>query len=289
MTVKTILFPIDFSPRCEAFAPEVHAVAAHFGAQIRLLHVSPIAASMYSDYDPAMMTMATFQPQMEERDWERLTAFKRRFFGQEPMIELINEAGDPETLIAAHAERADLTMLPTHGRGLFRRALLGSVAAKVLHDTRGPVWTAAHVETDGPASPRQLPKRILAAVDLSERCLPVLRTAGELRCAFGANLRLVHVVPGTEAMPQRFYDTEFTDALVREARERIGAFQREAGLSAPLCVKVGDVAQCVSALAKEDGSDLLLIGRGHCTDTLGSLRTHAYSLITKSRCDVYSV
>ena len=44
--------------------------------------------------------------------------------------------GDPATEIVrfAHNERVDLILMPTHGYGVFRRLLLGSVTAKVLHD-----------------------------------------------------------------------------------------------------------------------------------------------------------
>jgi len=37
-------------------------------------------------------------------------------------------------------------MMPTHGLGGFRRFLLGSVTAKVLHDADCPVWTGVHLE-----------------------------------------------------------------------------------------------------------------------------------------------
>jgi hypothetical protein len=39
---------------------------------------------------------------------------------------------------------ADLVMLPTHELGPLRRFLLGSVAAKVLHDESAVVWTGVH-------------------------------------------------------------------------------------------------------------------------------------------------
>jgi nucleotide-binding universal stress UspA family protein len=64
--------------------------------------------------------------------------------------------GDPATAIVekAHSECADLIVMATHG---FRRFILGSVTAKVLHDADCPVWTGAHLpagETDITASTR---------------------------------------------------------------------------------------------------------------------------------------
>jgi nucleotide-binding universal stress UspA family protein len=35
--------------------------------------------------------------------------------------------------------------LPTHGLGAFRRSLIGSITAKVLHDAECPVWTGVHL------------------------------------------------------------------------------------------------------------------------------------------------
>jgi nucleotide-binding universal stress UspA family protein len=37
-------------------------------------------------------------------------------------------------------------MMATHGTGLFRSLLIGSVTAKVLHDARCPVWIATRAE-----------------------------------------------------------------------------------------------------------------------------------------------
>ncbi len=55
--------------------------------------------------------------------------------------------GDPAQVITAfaHTQGVDLIMMPTHGYGPFRRLLLGSVTAKVLHDAECPVWTAVHM------------------------------------------------------------------------------------------------------------------------------------------------
>ena len=51
--------------------------------------------------------------------------------------------------------------MPTHGFGPLRRFLLGSVAAKVLHDAQCPVWTSVH--TDAPFGPQRVPNGSLRA------------------------------------------------------------------------------------------------------------------------------
>src|SRR6185295_2640468 len=76
--------------------------------------------------------------------------------------------GEPahEIVRVAREENADLIVMPTHGYGAFRRFLLGSVTAKVLHDSACPVWTGAHVKE--PSSSDFSLRNILCAVDLSE-------------------------------------------------------------------------------------------------------------------------
>jgi hypothetical protein len=57
-------------------------------------------------------------------------------------------SGDPAKVIVDYAadHRIDLIVMPTHGRGAFRSLLLGSVTAKVLHDSNCAVLTTAHAE-----------------------------------------------------------------------------------------------------------------------------------------------
>jgi len=56
--------------------------------------------------------------------------------------------GDPaqEIVKTARDWNADLITMSTHGHGVFYRFLLGSVTAKVLHESHCPVWTGAHLE-----------------------------------------------------------------------------------------------------------------------------------------------
>jgi K+-sensing histidine kinase KdpD len=94
----------------------------------------------------------------------------------------------------AESEHFDLIMMPTHGHGPFRRLLLGSVAAKVLHDATCPVWTSVHCQERPIHVPAQ-PRRIAAAVDLGPHSTSVLRWAGRLSEEFKAPLRASFTLP----------------------------------------------------------------------------------------------
>jgi hypothetical protein len=86
--------------------------------------------------------------------------------------------------------------MPTGGLGPFRRFLLGSVAAKVLHDTAVPVWRGVHSEEIAAHTPDR--KKILCALEDDPRDLPVLQWAAEFASEQKLELRLVHAVLGLE-------------------------------------------------------------------------------------------
>ena len=88
----------------------------------------------------------------------------------------LTAVGDPAVKIAEFTRdnRVDLVMMPTHGHGLFRRLLLGSVTSKVLHDVHCPVWTAAHAEKQ---HAQEMPRKILCALDGSDKSLALAQWA----------------------------------------------------------------------------------------------------------------
>ena len=85
--------------------------------------------------------------------------------------------GDPATTIIHQANdlNSDLIVMTTHGSGVLRRMLLGSVTAKVLHDANCPVFTIPHVEPPAPIQGEF--RHILCAVDADMRQQRALRWA----------------------------------------------------------------------------------------------------------------
>jgi len=126
-SVRTVVFPTDFSD-CSRHAGEQAAeVARHFGARLHVIHVDPFVGA------PAPAGRVATAAAALGSDLEITTA---------------TTTGVPAHAICAYAQRigADLIVMGTHGRTGVSRAVLGSVAEAVVRHSRCPVMTIpAHV------------------------------------------------------------------------------------------------------------------------------------------------
>jgi nucleotide-binding universal stress UspA family protein len=285
-----ILFPVDFSKRCSEFGAYVAAVARRFEAEVTLLHVIDSVPLAYYGMDPAMSMAASYAECMAERRKKELDTFLTDEFAG-LRVKRVTETGEAGAVITAYdtANATELIMMPTHGYGPFRRLLLGSVTAKVLHDADCPVWTSAHAERTN--APNQLViRKILCAVDFTREGLPLLRSAAAIAKDLGGELRLVHAVPALEAATELSLDVLGTPELLYDAAHKeIDKLQGAAGTNAELCLETGDVGKGVRRAALRHGADLVIIGRGRIEETLGRLRSNSYSIIRESPCPVVSV
>jgi nucleotide-binding universal stress UspA family protein len=286
LPIKHILFPIDFSERCGATAPYVATMARKFEAKITLLNVvQPYWYAPMAEAPPVYIDIQEIQRGVES---EINQSFLEEFAGL--VVERSVEIGDPAEVIAQFARNnnVDLVMMPTHGRGLFRQFLLGSVTAKVLYDCSCPVWTSAHIQ-EPPRLVHMDIRNILCAVDLAEKSTYLLKAAAQFAEENGARLQLMHAIPAPAGWPDRILDATYEEALIHEARQSIGEWQRTLHVNAPLCVTRGDVASAVHESAVRHAADLVMIGRGVMKERLGRLRTNAYGIIRQSPCPVLSV
>ncbi len=283
---QKILFPVDMSDSCTAAVPFVESLARKFQAEITLLHVLEMPPGYVTDWYGYMALVDTGA--IRDARMNEFNGYLKNKFPELKTRRAMLE-GDPAQIIGtyAHENGFDLIMMPTHGYGLFRSMLLGSVTAKVLHDAACPVWTSVHMEDAPPASATF--GQVMCAVDLTEKSIATMQFASRLAKEFGAKLWLVHAVPGAEAGPEKYFDADLQAYLEGEARKEIGAMQETAGVKAQLCLGAGEVPHVVRNAAEHHAADLLVIGRGHATRTLGRLRTNVYSIIRQSPCPVISV
>jgi nucleotide-binding universal stress UspA family protein len=215
------------------------------------------------------------------------------FGGLCPDISLTQEVveGDPARQIVDYARDhgVDLIVMATHGYGPFRRFLLGSVTAKVLHDATCPVWTGPHLEK-APSYETIGFRRIVCAIDLAVGSGAVLEWAGRFSREYGAELVIVHALP--ESLVQWegvYFDPEWRSQAAATARDQIVRLQEELKVAGEVLIEIGYVPVVVSDLASRRGADLLVIGRGREAGLLGRLRANAYAILRESPCPVVTI
>jgi len=187
---RKILFPVDYSEPCAAAIPYVKEMAQRFGADVALVHAYGPEAVVLNRLSIESPTLVDEMCACEEG---RLRQYALDTFPDEP-VACYAELGEPGTVVnrVITHHGADLVMLATHGRGPVRRFLLGSVAAKVLHDVGAAVWTCAGPTLEHRA-PRIPYRHVLCAVDESDEAEVVVKAARSIAGHYRAEFSNVHI------------------------------------------------------------------------------------------------
>jgi nucleotide-binding universal stress UspA family protein len=287
MTIRRILFPVDFSERAKAVAPFVLSLAQRHRAAVVLLNIIQPPPPMYGGIN-------TIYPETFDYTDSRqalLTSLDKFGVDEFPRTDVssVVDVGDPATLIVDYAQDngIDLICLPTHGYGTFRRALLGSVTAKVLHDSKIPVWTSAHApEASHRAHPQ--PRHVLVAIDPDKSARETLDAAAAVAKESGATLDIVTAVSEGVIAPG-MADAELERLLIEGTREVLAKLQVEAGSEAGTVIEIGGPAKVVRDAVLSKRADLVVVGRGSAHGLLGHLRDDSYAIIREAPCPVLSV
>jgi nucleotide-binding universal stress UspA family protein len=287
LRIKTILSPVDFSKRCNAAASHVAALARQFQAKLTVVHVLQNSPPWYAGLVPTELETPVDTTDLVKQAQIALDEYLQHEFQDLPQVERVVEIGDPATIISefARSQHTDLIMMPTHGYGPFRRLLLGSVTAKVLHDAECPVWTDVHEEM---SSSRAGCHSVLCAVDTRSEAVSSIRWAAELANSYGAQLTLLHAIPAL-AGPTPVSDERFRRHLAAHARAYVDDLRQEAGVDAVVCIEGGKIAETVRNAAMQYAADVVVVGQGCMHETLGRLRSKSYEIIRDSPCPVVRV
>jgi nucleotide-binding universal stress UspA family protein len=221
---------------------------------------------------------------------DSLGAFRSQYIPH-PNAETHVLSGDPATVITLFAGNGDsrVIMMPTHGYGPFRRMLLGSVTAKVLHDARCPVWTSPHMDVAINTADWFALRRILCAVALNWESDHLLSQSAALATRLGADLTAFHALAPLEEGLLEMADAEGRQLSLEPARRKLEeAATRVPGVS-KTCVRVGEVSREVARAAREHNADLIVIGRGGTPEMWGRLGSHAYAIVRRAPCPVLCI
>jgi nucleotide-binding universal stress UspA family protein len=287
-SLAKILLPIDFSDRSVGAARYAKALADRFQSELTLLHVLTPPHYEFGALEIGGSMLTELYRNRSAQVGGELEAFLAAELAGLKVKRVVLE-GDPAKSIVEYAasEGANMIIMPTHGYGPFRRFILGSITAKVLHDADCPVWTGVHLE-EAPAVAEVPFRHVMCGVDLGPQSCRALEWASWLQREFSARLTLVHAIT---AAPDTG-DTSEVDWRVdvsAAAEEELRSLRERTGGSAEVIVETGDPPHTICSAAERLKADVLVIARGSAAGHFGRLRTNAYAIIRQSPCPVVSV
>ena len=285
--IKQILFPVDFSKPCAKAADAVAALTQDFKAKLTLLHAESIPLFPQVAY-PGRLYSA-LQKEGREASAKKMQRFIARHFPSSALNSVI-EGGDPAQVIVnyAHQHKIDLIMMPTRGHGPFRRFLTGSVTGKVLHDAVCPVWTSAHTERARLRATSDY-RNILCGVDSNSDSVALIRWANWLGLHYQAKVKLIHVIPALNETSRNRGEVELRHFFTKRARAEFEILMDQAGYRNELVLRGGNIPARLAETARQQHSDLLMVGQGRARKALGRLRTHSLAIVREAPCPVLSV
>ena len=288
MPLKEILVPVDFSDRATGAVRHAEALQRRFGSRIVLLHVLPPPHYEFGAMEVGGTVIEELFRTRAEQARQDLDEFLCAEVPADRCERILIE-GDPSAQIVAtaHERGCDLIVMPTHGYGPFRRFILGSVTAKVLHDADCPVWTGVHLEA--PSADAVHIEHVAVGLDLGSASERTLMWASRFAAGIGAKLSLVHALPNFETKAGEYYDPDWRRHIEESVKEAVDNLTATLSIEAPLHLDYGDAASILCDVTARIGANLLVIGRGSAAGVFGRLRTNAYSIIRESGCPVVSV
>ena len=140
MTFKQILVATDFSDFAQAALDLAVEIALKFESQLTLLHAWEVP---YYSYSSPLYIEADWAIPVEAAANARLATALLELQKRVPHAKAVLRAGVAweEIIAGSKATGADLIVVGTHGRRGLSRALIGSVAEKVLRTAHLPVLT----------------------------------------------------------------------------------------------------------------------------------------------------
>jgi nucleotide-binding universal stress UspA family protein len=290
LSIQKILVPVVFTDTSRHVVHQAAWLARRFHAEMILLHVVPPLSYpvgvLESGDEITARDLHAHIVQRAQKDLDQ--ALRPELDGIAVTRVLLR--GDPahEIVKSARDRNVDLIVMSTRGLGAFYRFLLGSVTAKVLHESHCPVWTGAHLE-EAPAGEFSI-RHVLCSVDLSPHSNHTASLAAEMAAAVDAKLTLVHITASVEIYGPggSHVDPVWKETIVGFAAKEIAKLQQDVGTKAEVIIDSGNVPELLNRAAEQTKADVLVIGysplRGHLGDN-----GNGYGIIRELQLPVLSV
>ena len=251
------------------------ALSAQTGARVTIMRTVPVRAAVLAGIPSIESTV----DEAAESSVERLQRWvEADLAGLESRVSFAVTGGLPGVEIGRFAERewADLLVLGRKPRSLMARLVVGDTADAVARRCRLPCLFVVGRAT--------LPRKVLVAIDGSERAMAVLAEGASFARQVGADLHVVTVEPRGSQEPAHLA------ADIPDARSAgLGARVR-AAVGRELEVRRGDPVAQILAAVSERRPDVLVIGchRGGPPDIIDAGST-ARRLAHTAPCAILTV
>jgi nucleotide-binding universal stress UspA family protein len=143
----TIVVAVDFSDSTpDALEAALALAAAEPGGHVHLLHVVPSAVPPIWTDEPSLVDLRSVEEAWTDAAVKQLSALAARHALDPANVTTTVEVGAPANEIVRYADThgADVIVLGSHGHGLVRRFLLGSVADRMVRQAPCAVLVVPH-------------------------------------------------------------------------------------------------------------------------------------------------
>lgn len=263
MTFNTLLIPTDGSDTAERAARRGFDLAAALGASVHVLSVADSSVATGAGYSG---DSASIRRKLRAKAEIRATRLRDEATGRGLEATAVTREGIPAKQILEYADEdaVDAIAIGTSGRGGVARALIGSVADKVVRMASVPVITIPTRAVDDGAHGVE---SILLPTDGSEAATVAARLGIELAATLEATVHLLSVADSNlERALAGVIESDgpdSTDRLLEVAGDHLGELATEAsagGLEYVTVTTQGAPGAEIVAYAESEDIDLIAMG-----------------------------
>jgi nucleotide-binding universal stress UspA family protein len=275
--LKNILFATDFSGASMKAFPYAAALGRKFGASVFACHII-VPTPLLAAAPQSAVYFYQAERDAAEKELENIL--------HSPLLEgartksLLPSGLLGDCLVEEIKNNdVDLVVAGTHGHTGWRRLLLGSAVEDICRTATCPVLT---VGPDLPSAPVTF-SRILVPTDLSDESLASLPFVARLASAYGASVKVLHVLPEETANNP---DAKKLSEPILKSMTHIFAPQLEA-IPTEFSIETGDTVETILKVARESKADLIAMGIRNAFLPSIHIRTSvAYRVMASSTCPV---
>src|SRR5215510_13277577 len=263
MNSESVLCPVDYSDQSRQALLWASMIAEYRGRSLTVLSVVEPLLAQAAEIQ-AGVDVARTDAESALREFVETTLPERVRQASHVRMELA--VGDASEVILQTAQRlkTDLIVMGTHGRGGFRKLLLGSTTEHVLRKTECPVLAVPRGAVSAPAveHPGVQLKTILLATDFRQSAMAATQWAADLASELDVRLVIAHVVEPV-TMPPRWQAlaADFEGDRVASGQQmltKLAANLRDTHNE--IVVSIGQPADYIASLAIESGAGLVVMG-----------------------------